>query len=40
MGKYEVDLLDGFDGREIVYDEKKSEATMPESGGHYWEQQF
>ena len=26
MGKYEVDLLDGFDGREIVYDEKKERS--------------
>lgn len=23
MGRYDVDLLDGFDGRQIVYDEKK-----------------
>ena len=28
MGKYEVDLLDGFDGREIVYDEKKEEPLF------------
>lgn len=23
MGRYDVDLLDGFDGRQLVYDEKK-----------------
>ena len=23
MGRYDVDLLDGFDGRQIIYDEKK-----------------
>ena len=26
MGRYEVDLLDGFDGREVVYDEKKEKS--------------
>ncbi len=26
MGKHEVDLLDGFDGRELVYDEKKERS--------------
>ena len=23
MGRYDIDLLDGFDGRQLVYDEKK-----------------
>lgn len=26
MGDYDVDLLDGFDGRELVYDEKKEKS--------------
>ena len=26
MGRYDVDLLDGFDGRELVYDEKKEKS--------------
>ena len=26
MGRYDVDLLDGFDGRQLVYDEKKEKS--------------